>query len=62
MEAVQEIPQLKRLNSLECCCEKNSLKTSKKEVYTVCDLCSEKKFLKKLSSPRIVPDKNSFGE
>ena len=49
-----EIPTFKRINSnnsLECCCEKINLSSSKKKI-TVCEICSEKNFLRK-NSPLI---------
>ena len=49
MEAIQINPKmLKRINSLECQC----LKLNKKPIF-FCDLCSEKRFLKKTSSDMI---------
>ena len=55
MEAVQKKP---RTNSLECHCEINQLNHSKK--FTLCDICSEKKFLKQLSSNNLKSDSDSF--
>ena len=49
-------PSFKRKNSLECNCE-----TINKKFYTVCDLCSENKFLRK-SSTKILLDNSTFSE
>jgi len=48
MQAIQTIPCFNRKNSLECTCEMK--KTGKKnKCFTVCEICSEKKFLRKTS-------------
>ena len=47
-----EYPVFKRLNSknsLECTCEKINLSSSRKKI-TVCEICSEKIFLRKNSN------------
>ena len=57
MEAIQQNPKmLKRINSLECHC----VKLNQKPVY-FCDLCSEKRFLKKLSKT-VLTDSSSFSD
>jgi len=47
-----EFPEFKRIKSydtLECSCEKINLSSSKKKI-TVCEICSEKNFLRKNSA------------
>jgi hypothetical protein len=56
MEAVQKMPIFTRKNSLECNCEKN---TKNRKFYTVCDICSEKKFLRKSSNIKFDQNKIS---
>ena len=57
MQAV-ELPPFKRINShnsLECSCEKFNLRASNKKI-TVCEICSEKKFLRQTSKPFDISD------
>lgn len=59
MEVIQTVvnpKSLKRINSLECHC----VKLNNKQVY-FCDLCSEKKLLKKLSKS-IITESSSFSD
>lgn len=60
MEAIQLTPKqnpiLKRHNSLECNCETGHL--NKNKCFSVCDICSERKFLRK-SSTKILSVSNS---
>ena len=45
---------IKRENSLECTCEKSNLHNLKNfKCFTICDICSEKKFLKQTSTNKL---------
>lgn len=50
MQAIQTMPSLKRNNSLECTCEINKKTCKSKKCFTVCEICSEKKFLRNTST------------
>ena len=55
MQAI-EFPKFERIksyNSLECSCQKINLGSSKKKIV-VCELCSEKKFLRQNSTKFLV--------
>jgi len=53
MQAVQFQPDL------ECSCEKIKLKASRKKIY-ICEICSEKNFLRKNSEPNCIDCDNSL--
>ena len=53
-----KIDRIKSYNSLECSCQKINLGGSKKKIV-VCELCSEKKFLRQNSSKFSYDDTSS---
>ena len=55
-------PSFKRKSSLECTCINRRLSDSKSKIFTVCDICSERRFLKKSSIPIIHSDPESFSD
>jgi hypothetical protein len=60
MQAIQTMPSFNRKSSLECCCEMGIKKSKCKKCFTVCDICSEKKFLRKISKRNCLKAKDSF--
>ena len=55
---------VKRVNTVQCKCEKPNLSNLKSDKYFMkCDVCSERSFLKKSSSPIVSSsDSSSFAE
>jgi hypothetical protein len=63
MQAIQHFegaPCFNRKNSLECTCEKRKTGCKGKNCFSVCEICSEKKFLRKISKLNCSDSKDSF--
>ena len=54
-----KVQYLRHKNPLKCSCEKIYLNG---KIYSICDICSERIFLKKSSSPQIISDSSTFSD
>ena len=59
MQAIVKIESPKTTKNLTCSCEKLNLKISRKKNF-VCEICSEKKFLRQNSEPMCIDCDNSL--
>lgn len=54
-------PMFKKCNSLDCNCEKKKI-NKKDKPYSICDICSENKILRKTSTNFLDTDSSTFSD